>query len=303
MDPALEQIGWTEDQWKQICTTVTEEAQRVRVAAQILPVVGPEDPSTVAVPPYSMNYVPIPQPPAVPAGRPTEFMDITSDPTLYLTKISVLVEVRPREAADPAMSAALSMFRRAANVIARAEDALVFNGRTAGPGAINRTNTLPQIFGINGIPPGPAVPGFLNSPPTVFLPNPFAGGDIVTAVSDAIGKLDAGGFSAPYACALDHAAFDAVCTPTLALVLPRDRILPFLQGGSLVRASAIPPLVVGVRGVVVALGGNPVELVVATDLSVNYLQTTASTETRYVFCVSERVALRIKEPKAIAIIT
>lgn len=302
MDPALEQLGWTEDQWNRICTTVTEEAQRVRVAAQILPVVGPEDPSTVAVPPYSMNYTAIA--PAAPAGRPTQFMEITSDPTLYLTKISVLVEVRSREAADPALSAALSMFRRAANVIARAEDALVFNGRTAGPaGVINRTNTLPPIFGINGIPVGATAPGLLNSPATVILPNPFVGGDIVTAVSEAIGQLDAGGFSEPYACALDHSAFDAVCTPTLALVLPRDRILPFLQGGSLVRASAISPLVAGVRGVVVALGGNPVELVMATDMSVNYLQTTASTETRYVFSVSERVALRIKEPKAIAIIT
>jgi uncharacterized linocin/CFP29 family protein len=54
---------------------------------------------------------------------------------------------------------------------------------------------------------------------------------------------------------------------------------------------------------VIALGGNPVELVVATDMSVNYLQATASTETRFVFRVSERVALRIKEPGAIAIFT
>jgi uncharacterized linocin/CFP29 family protein len=296
MDPALEQIGWTEDQWNRICTTVTEEAQRTRVAATLLPVVGPEDPSTVAVPSYTMNYTAIAPRPAAP---PTKLMEVVSDPTLYLTRISVLVEIRPREAADPALSAALSMFRRAANVIARAEDALVFNGRTAG--AINRANTLPQIFGVNGTPA--AAPGLLDSPTAALLPNPFDGANIVTAVSETIGKLDRGGFSAPYACALDHAAFDAVCTPNLALVLPRDRILPFLQGGSLVRASSIPARVVGVRGVIVALGGNPVELVVATDLSVSYLQATASTEPRYVFRVSERVALRIKEPGAIAIIT
>jgi uncharacterized linocin/CFP29 family protein len=297
MDPALEEIGWTEDQWNRICTTVTEEAQRVRVAAQILPVVGPEDPSAVAVPAYTLTY------PANPAPPPPNHMETSSDPTLYLTSISVLVEVRPREAADPALSAVLSMFRRAANVIARAEDALAFNGRTAGPaGVINRANTLPQIFGINRIP-APALPGLLAGVPVPLLPNPLTGAAIVAAVSTAIGNLDRLGFSAPYACALDHAAFDLICTPGVALVLPRDRILPFLQGGSLVRASAIPPRVVGVRGMVIALGGNPVELVVATDMSVNYLQATASTETRFVFRVSERVALRIKEPGAIAIFT
>jgi uncharacterized linocin/CFP29 family protein len=301
MDPALEQLGWTEDQWNRICTTVTEEAQRTRVAAQILPVVGPEDPSTVAIPAYTLAYTPIAPPPAAP---PTQFLEVASDPTLYLTTISVLVEVRPREAADPALSAALTMFRRAANVVGRAEDALVFNGRTTGVGGtINRTNALPQIFGINGIPGGVAVPGLLASRTIVPLPNPFAGADIATAVSQAIGILDGGGFSGPYACALDQAAFDAICTPTIALVLPRDRILPFLQGGSLLRASTIPRRVVGVRGAVVALSGNPVELVVATDISVNYLQTTAAMETRHIFKVSERVALRIKEQRAIAIIT
>src|SRR5262245_42859612 len=124
MDPALEQLGWTEEQWNRIGTTVTEEAQRTRVAASILPVVGPEDPTVVAVPRYSLTYRANPAPP------PNRQMEVSSDPTLFLTTISVLVPVRPREAADPALSAATTMFRRAANVIARAEDALVFNGRS-----------------------------------------------------------------------------------------------------------------------------------------------------------------------------
>ena len=300
MDPALEQLGWTEDQWNRICTTVTEEAQRTRVAAQILPVVGPEDPSTVAVPAYTLTYpaiVPAPLPPL-----PSLDMEVASDPVLYLTSISALVELRGREAADPSLSAALTMFRRAANIIARAEDALVFNGRTAT--AINKARGLRAIFGINGLPPiAVPVAGLLNSPTVAVLPPAFTGTDVATAVFQAIGSLDVAGFSGPYACALDQAAFDAVCTPNIALVLPRDRILPFLQGGSLVRASAIPRRVVGVRGAVISLAGNPVELVVATDINVSYLQTTASTEMRYVFRVSERVALRIKEPDAIAIIT
>jgi uncharacterized linocin/CFP29 family protein len=294
MDPALEQLGWTEDQWNRICTTVTEEAQRTRVAAQILPVVGPEDPSTVAVPAYSLTYH------AAPGGAAGQRMAVSSDPTLYLTSISVIVELAGREVADPSLSAALTMFRRAANVIARAEDALVFNGRTTGDnGIIKRADTLPKIYGINRIP-GPEVNGLLASK-TLIAINGDTGAAIATAVAEAIGELDGQGFSGPYACALDQDAFDAICTPNNALVLPRDRILPFLQGGALVRASTIPRLFVGVRGAVIALAGNPVELVVATDINVTYLQTTADTDPRRIFRVTERVALRIKEERAIAI--
>jgi hypothetical protein len=51
------------------------------------------------------------------------------------------------------------------------------------------------------------------------------------------------------------------------------------------------------------LAASLVELVVATDINVTYLQTTAAIEPRIVFRVSERIALRIKDPGAIAVIT
>jgi hypothetical protein len=49
--------------------------------------------------------------------------------------------------------------------------------------------------------------------------------------------------------------------------------------------------------VVVALGGAPIELVVATDVSLNALQVTI--DPRFVFRVYEKIALRIKEVDAI----
>jgi uncharacterized linocin/CFP29 family protein len=49
--------------------------------------------------------------------------------------------------------------------------------------------------------------------------------------------------------------------------------------------------------VVVALGGAPVDLVVATDVSLGFLQVT--TDPTYVFRVFEKIVLRIKQPKAI----
>ena len=69
---------------------------------------------------------------------------------------------------------------------------------------------------------------------------------------------------------------------------PQDRIIPFLEGGSLLRSTLLP----AGRGVVVALGGSPVELVVATDISLDFLQVT--TDPMFVFRVYEKVVLRIE---------
>ncbi len=48
---------------------------------------------------------------------------------------------------------------------------------------------------------------------------------------------------------------------------------------------------------VVALGGAPVDLVVARDMSVNFL--TVTDEPTFVFRVFEKIVLRIKQPAAI----
>ena len=83
-------------------------------------------------------------------------------------------------------------------------------------------------------------------------------------------------------------------SPGGSLVLPQDRIMPFLGGGPLLRSSTIDPG----NGVVVALGGAPVELVVATDVSLQFLQITTAPE--FLFRVREKIALRIKQDGAIA---
>ena len=47
----------------------------------------------------------------------------------------------------------------------------------------------------------------------------------------------------------------------------------------------------------IALGGAPIDLVVATDISVNFLQVTEAPF--FVFRVYEKIVLRIKQPEAI----
>jgi uncharacterized linocin/CFP29 family protein len=120
------------------------------------------------------------------------------------------------------------------------------------------------------------------------------GEDLVRAVSYSIGVLEGKGHLGPFAVVLGHEYFTDVQTPNRhSLVLPQDRIIPFLGGGSLLRSSTLPPR----GGVVVALGGAPIELVVATDVSLNFLQVT--TDPMFVFRVYEKIVLRIKEAEAI----
>ena len=69
--------------------------------------------------------------------------------------------------------------------------------------------------------------------------------------------------------------------PLTAQSSRKIEIIPFLRGGSLLRLSASPH-----EGIVVALGGEPVEFVVATDMSLQFLQVTETPN--YVFRVYEK---------------
>jgi uncharacterized linocin/CFP29 family protein len=116
----------------------------------------------------------------------------------------------------------------------------------------------------------------------------------VAAISAAIGQLEADGHFGPFAVVLDQNYYREVQTPRAAGdVLPQDQIIPFLGGGPLLRSTTLPAN----NGVVVALGGAPVELVVAADMSLQFLQVT--TDPRFMFRVREKIALRIKEAAAI----
>jgi uncharacterized linocin/CFP29 family protein len=317
MDPALTNLGWTEDDWNRISSTVSEEAQKARVCAKILPAVGPEDRSVVAVPRYRLS--------ATALANGAE-LSVDSDPQLYLTRIAVNVSLRSHELADRSLNAALLMFRRAANVIAHLEDSLVFYGRRStslGPPPTSALNRVPE-----GLPPvydithdahnveglyawqmGPTVvgdPGTALARGELIAPPDLQpafrasmqgegralGDGVVNAIVNAINVIESGGYYGPFGCVLSHDLFSAICTPAPSLVLPRDRILPFLEG-PLLRSSVLS----SGCGVIISLAGNPVELVLASDVQVKFLQLTSSG--RALFRISERVALRIKDPKAL----
>ncbi len=276
------QVPWTDEQWTRATKAVLDEAQRARVAGKFLPLFGPLPGSADFVRAEGMTYGD--------AGKPGQRMRIDDTRVIQLATLQVKVYVRGAQMADPEMTSALQLFRRAANVLARLEDAVVFNGqRGPGEGPAAGLDGLPGIWDVLGGQAGAGL--FGEAGQQLGLTDE---GGLVRTVSEAIGMIEGQGHFGPFAVVLGQELFSLAQTPNKdSLVLPQDRILPFLGGGPLLRSSSLP----AASGLVVALGAAPVELVVATDMSLMFLQLT--TDPQFVFRVHEKIALRIREASAI----
>jgi uncharacterized linocin/CFP29 family protein len=297
------QVPWTDEQWARVNKVIQEEASRARVGASFLPLYGPLPADADFVRAADIVYPPLP---LVDVRQQAEQIAIDDRAVVQLATLQAKVYVRGAQMADPEMRSVLDLFRRAAYVIARLEDVIIFTGLVANaappppalPPAAAVAN-LPQVWEITGgqVSPGLLLPpGFPGSLPPIPVGPAATGPLLVAAISAAIGQLEGAGHFGPFAVVLDQNYFLQVQTPVNGLVLPQDQILPFLGGGPLLRSSTLPPN----TGVVVALGGAPVDLVIAADMSCQFLQLT--NEPRYLFRVCEKMALRIKQVQAITIL-
>ena len=139
------------------------------------------------------------------------------------------------------MSSVLALFRRAANVVARLEDAVVFRGLPAGGSSqdlsvshLANHGRASRARGLDTRPP-PAVDIQFRE-----MPAADRGKQLVGAVSEAIGHLEQNGHFGPFAAVLGQRLFLVAQTPDPgSLVLPQDRIIPFLGGGPLLRSSTL----------------------------------------------------------------
>ncbi|MDE3175035.1 MAG: encapsulin [Pseudomonadota bacterium] len=289
------QVPWTDEQWALVAQAVQKEAARSRVAASFLPLIGPLPPDTDFIRGGELTYSPDKPPASPPVDWQT--MQVLDRKTIQLTTLQVRVQLRGAQLRDPNLTSALEMFRRAANVLARLEDAVVICGLEGDEEPYlptkEATKDLPHIWRVSG---GGDYRGLYKEriEPDDTKRKHHAGVDLVKEISAKIGFLESKGHFGPFAVVLGETLFLHAQTPTGSMVLPSDRILPFLGGGPLLRSSTLPED----KGFIIALGANPVELVIAQDVSVGFLQVTA--DPHYVFRVHEKIALRIKEECAIA---
>ncbi len=313
MTPSDSQVPWTDEQWALVRQAVQKEANRSRVAATFLPLYGPLAGDADFVKSEKLNYIDSLLPPSR-ASSPgavveSETMSVDEQKTIPLTTLQVRVILHGAQMADPKLTSALEMFRRASNVLARLEDAIVFRGqedKDKGP-PDDAISGLKKIWTVRG---GESSGGLLGKVETNLTKRAdpaantgagnktepattTAGKKLIHRVSEKIGDLESSGHFGPFALVLGQTLFANAHEASAALVLPSDRIIPFLGGGPMLRSSTLPHD----QGIVVALGAAPVELVVATDVSVGFLQVT--TDPLFVFRVFEKIAVRIKESDAV----
>jgi uncharacterized linocin/CFP29 family protein len=273
----------TDDQWNRIRQIVHDEALRARVAASFLPLYGPLPGDATTVPEDRLFIA---------GAAPNQRIDVDDFTPIRLATVAVNVHVRNHMLADPELAAPSIMFRRAANIVARVEDAIIFRGmNVANNPPIPTTNALPQVFAVAGANIYPGLIGLapVNSP----LPAGAVGQAVFAAVVRAINILEAASYYKPFACVLADDLFAAIYTPIAnSMVLPADSIPPILNG-PLLRSSTLEPG----TGLVVSLQGNPVEIVVANEIHVRYLQAMLNGE--HAFRVSQRFVLRVKDAMAI----
>src|SRR5208337_3615182 len=286
----------TDDQWTKIRQIVHDEALRARVAASFLPLYGPLPGDATTVPTDRLLQPPSPEA----NGR----LAVEDDVTIRLASVSVNVYLKNHMLADPELAAASIMFKRAANIIARVEDAIIFDGApdtTATPPDIPGAAGLPNVFMVGGQKTyeGLVQQAFNADDPVDIRRRSDEyplGANVFTAVVEAINLLEDAGYYKPFGCVLSDDLFSAIYTPIAAsLVLPADSLPPVLSG-PLLRSSTLDDG----TGLVISLQGNPVEIVVANDISVRYLQ--ATEEGGHLFRVSQRFVLRVKDDTAIALI-
>jgi uncharacterized linocin/CFP29 family protein len=179
-------------------------------------------------------------------------------------------------------------------MIARVEDYLVFNQQSRPDPDPAEIQVDPKGFRVTG---GERFLGLIRHADKEgnivhVTPGPL-GGALVMAVVTAIAGLERKGHLGPFALVLGSRLFIHAHTPEPnSLVMPADRIKPLL-GGPMMRSSTIHED----EGVIVSLAGDPVDLVVASDIAVQFLQITA--DPYYVFRVAQRFTLRIKQRHAV----
>ena len=288
-------LPWTDEQWATVQRIVQESARKARVASSFLPLVGPLPDGQASVPALGVVYDGIDRSERE-RGEAEQRLEVDDGKTLPLTRIACNVYLKTQQAEDPDLASARQMLGRAADVIGRLEDAIVLNGQPGKDKPPANIDDIPKVYTVRGgarhagllsdkdeetdeQPEGEKTDPRSRCKVTVDLAK--GGNGVVKAVIAAVQGLERRGHYGPFACVLGHSLYRAANTPNKgSLVLPSDRIIPFLDGGPLRRSSVVP----AGQGVVVALAGSPIDLVVASDVHVSYLQLTL--EPRYVLRVS-----------------
>ncbi len=288
-----EKLTWSQEIWKRIDQAVHDECKRTKISAKFIPLYGPISPAELTIPSDTVLI---------------DEQTLTVNEAAVVPLIEILAEftLTPQQVErEEELMTAVTLATRATNLLSQAEDILIFQGNTA-------INTHP-LFTENkvSVRSGPAGSGLLNAPDpnsiiqivNVPLLEPQErpqryGENTFGAVAEAYSRLQSGEGLAqahygPYALVLHHMPYADTYAPlATTLIMPADRIKPLVMAG-FYGTGTLPSL----RGILVSLGGNTMDLVLGMDATTAFLQEDPSGN--YRFRVYERFALRIKDNTSI----
>ena len=285
-----DKLTWGPDVWNRIDQAVHDEAQRTKVAVKFLPL-----------------YMAMPESFVVPADTVNGRPPLTVDETTITQLVELLVEfaLTPQQyerERQSGLTTAVTLVTRATNLLSQAEDLLIFQGDDGLTNPLFTSNTVVHQSGSAGT-------GLLNAPlgrdqiiqvPPTEDGKQEWGENTFAAVANGYARLQGKGHYGPYALVLQTVPYADLFAPVLtngmqvvnALAIVADRVKPLVTAG-LYGTGTLPPL----TGILVSIGGNTMDRVVAVDAVTEFEQT--DNRGRYLFRVYERVALRFKDTSGV----
>ena len=271
MNNGREALPWSAELWASLDQTVHAEVDRTGIAGKLLPLRGPMPDATT-----------VPADVIEPAT-----MTVADDAVVPLVELSVEFALTQTQVdGEASLGTAATLAARSANLIAQAEDLLVFQGEKAAQhpifGRVKRRGNVGA--------------GLLDSAPAavdVSPDNGRTGLGTVDALARAYGQLQAKGQAGPYALVLRSEQYAETLEPLPnTLVMPADRLRGLAAHG-IFGTAALPER----SGLVLSLGGGTLDLVVGVEPAVAFLQIDGGG--LYHFRVFERLAVRVKDPEAL----
>jgi len=270
-----EQLEWNQDVWSALDRAVHDEFHRSAVGLKFIPFHGQVD-----------NAMTV----------PSDIVDLdtmTVDESAVISLVELGIEfglTRQQMAAEAQNLTGIALATRAANLLAQAEDLVLFSGKAALDHALFERVQLRSgdagegLLGAAGQSVSVAP---VSNDPKRYSEHTF------DAVVEGYSFLQRQGHNGPYALALRSEMYaDTYASAPTNLVMPADRITPLVSLG-MFGTGMLPPS----SGVLVSVGGNTMDLIVGIEPTTEFLQ--VSTEGAYKFRVFERFALRVKDKSAI----
>src|SRR5918998_2755337 len=148
--PEDAQLPWADEQWATMQHIVQESARKARVASSFLPLIGPLPRGQASVPALHLDELSLAD---RLRGEAPRRLEIDDGETLRLTTIACEVYLRTQQAEDPDLASAKQMLRRAADILGRLEDAIVFNGLSEAdkpPKIGTKLAVRPEVYTVRG---------------------------------------------------------------------------------------------------------------------------------------------------------